>query len=298
MTRGIVFNVQRYCIHDGPGIRTTVFLKGCPLDCWWCHNPEGRSPEVELSVAESRCIRCGRCGEVCPEQDGPSGAPAGTEPDRCTRCGRCVAACPTEARQMVGRSMSSSELVAELLKDRIFYDESQGGVTFSGGEPLAQPEFLAASLRACRSEGIHTAVDTCGYGPQDVLLSLAPLVDLFLYDLKTVDERLHVEHTGVSNAAILDNLRALGRVHEQIWLRVPVIAGLNDNEAELEAIARLAREVPGVRQVHLLPYHELGSHKTPARSNGRPRPAPLPTERLEEMADRYRSFGITTRIGG
>jgi len=300
MTSGTVFNIQNYCIHDGPGIRTTVFLKGCPMRCWWCHNPESQAGEPVVVGAASRCIRCGGCTEACSHSTG-DGEPLPVAPrDECTRCGNCVAVCPTESRQMIGRSMTVDELMAEILKDRIFFEDSGGGVTFSGGEPLMQPEFLRETLEACRDEGIHTALDTCGFAPREVLMSVAPLVDLFLYDLKMVDDELHTRFTGVSNATILDNLKHLGREHGRIWLRVPVIPGLNDTLDEQEAIAQVAASTRGVWQLNLLPYHELGSHK-PSGGNGaadRPRPEPPTQRQMEKMADRYRALGIETYIGG
>jgi pyruvate formate lyase activating enzyme len=306
MQHGVVFNIQKYSIHDGPGIRTTVFLKGCPLNCWWCHNPESRSPEPEVHRKEARCVRCGQCFEACPQR-GDEGSGDASETVECLRCGACVQACPTEARQMVGRRMSVDDVMSSVLQDRIFYDDSGGGVTFSGGEPLMQPEFLAGLLRRCRQESLHTAVDTCGFAPRDQLLSLAELTDLVLYDLKTVDERLHEESTGTSNRMILENLQALSRAHNHIWVRIPIIPGYNDDSRQLDAAARLITELPGVTQVNLLPYHNLHDHKlaTPgntANASGGPGnhqkiPAPTP-EHLVELADIFRAQGLNTKIEG
>jgi pyruvate formate lyase activating enzyme len=305
MEDGLVFNIQRYSIHDGPGIRTTVFLKGCPLDCWWCHNPESQSGEPEIVAIEGRCIRCGECRKACPQEGRAArGDPAASkEPPRdfrCIRCGACVAACPTGARQMVGRRMTVAEVVAEVLKDRVFYEESGGGVTISGGEPLMQPRFLVGLLASCRTQGIHTAVDTCGYAPPADLLAAAPLADLFLYDLKLMDDAGHRRYTGASNATVLDNLRALGRVHDRIWIRVPIIPGVNDDAENLEAAARLAASIPGVRQVNLLPYHEAGAYKSPRL--GKPYrlgvAAPAAPASMNEAAARFRAAGLNVMIGG
>jgi len=301
MPSGLVFNIQRYSIQDGPGIRTTVFVKGCPLACWWCHNPESQSPEPEVTVIEGRCAQCGECRRVCPQlKAAGNGQSAADEPVRCIRCGACVAVCPTEARQMIGRRMTVEEVLAEIVKDRIFYDDSGGGATFSGGEPLVQPEFLRALLEACRAEGIHTAVDTCGFAPREELLALAPLADLFLYDLKAMDDAQHRACTGVSNQVILENLEALGRVHDNIWVRVPIIPGFNDSPEQLDAAARFAASIPGVKQVNLLPYHAMGAQKL-ARLDRMERPgqiAPPSAAGLEQAAERFRVFGLTIHTGG
>jgi len=299
METGLVFNIQRYSIQDGPGIRTTVFLKGCPMDCWWCHNPESQDPETEIVVIEGRCIHCGECWKVCPQESaGAPGAPDGTR--RCIRCGACVAVCPTGARQMVGRPMTAADVLAEVLKDRVFYEESGGGVTFSGGEPLLQPGFLKAVLAACHSASLHTAVDTCGFAPKEDLLAIAPLADLFLYDLKFMDEASHVRYTGASGAGILDNLRALGRVHENIWIRIPIVPGINDSADHLEALARCASSLSGVRQVNVLPYHEAGAYKSPrvGKAYRLQKIAPPSPERMEDVAAKFRGHGLNVKIGG
>jgi pyruvate formate lyase activating enzyme len=301
MDSGLVFNIQKYSIQDGPGIRTTVFLKGCPLRCWWCHNPESLSPKPEIVILEARCRLCGECLRVCPH-DAIFAANGGFKHDleACALCGTCVEACPSGARQLVGTRMTVREVMAEILKDRIFYDDSRGGVTFSGGEPLMQPRFLKELLTACRAQGIHASVDTCGFGTREYLLSIAPLTDLFLYDLKAIDEAKHLQYTGVSNASILENVLALGRVHSNIWIRVPLVPGLNDDDKQLEDTARFAASIPGVRQINILPYHKTAIHKfrrlgRPCRLEQIPDPTP---ERLEQVRQKLSAFGLAVKTGG
>lgn len=308
MTRGRIFDIQRFSVHDGPGIRTTVFLKGCPLRCAWCHNPESIRAEPELAVLESRCIHCDRCVEACPTgrlaalEAGAGAVPA------CTLCGTCAAVCPAEARRLVGRSVTVDELLAEILRDRLFFDDSGGGVTFSGGEPVAQPDFLAAALEACRHQGVHTAVDTSGFCRRQDLLRAARWTDLFLFDLKHMDPVRHRELTGASNRRILENLEALAAVHQGIRIRVPVVPGMNDDPENLEATARFVASLPGVRRLDLLPYHRHGRHKRErlepvadpptvsreSRDDVRP-PEPAAVDRLAGIV---RDAGLETRIGG
>ncbi|HBA88009.1 MAG TPA: hypothetical protein DCZ75_08440, partial [Geobacter sp.] len=188
---GTVFNLQRYSLHDGPGIRTTVFLKGCPARCWWCHNPESQSPVPEIACSQNRCIACDACLLACHDSLKPR--------ESCLLCGSCTDACPTGAREMVGRVMPAGEVLEKILRDRFFFEESCGGVTFSGGEPLCQPRFLTELLTACRARDIHTALDTAGLCTPETLLAVAPLVDLFLYDLKCADNERHLQGTGVGN---------------------------------------------------------------------------------------------------
>ncbi|HPU56460.1 MAG TPA: glycyl-radical enzyme activating protein, partial [Verrucomicrobiota bacterium] len=203
MHDGLVFNIQRYSLHDGPGIRTTVFLKGCPLCCQWCHNPEGIAARREIVVVENRCIICGECRDACPLASALDCS--GPLPPRladCTLCGACVDACPTGARQMIGRTMSVEDVLCVVRRDRTFYDDSGGGLTVSGGEPLSQPRFLLALLEACRAEGLHSVLDTTGFGRVEHLLAASALAGLVLYDLKAFDEELHLRLTGVSNRLI------------------------------------------------------------------------------------------------
>ena len=302
MKSGLVLNIQRYSIHDGPGIRTTVFLKGCPLACWWCHNPESQSAQREIIVVETRCVRCGLCRRACPVEQLP--APAGdgvrAAPVACTLCGACVEACPTGAIQMAGTEMTVAEVIAEVRKDRIFYDESGGGVTISGGEPLSQAAFVKALLAACRADGLATAVDTCGYGSREQLMEIATLTDLFLYDLKLVDPQRHAKYTGVSNEGIIENLRALGEVHENIWVRIPIVPGINDSPADLDAAAELILQIKGVQQVNLLAYHDTAAHKF--ERLGRPYRVSevfAPTQqRMDNLAEQMRKFGLNVKTGG
>ena len=282
---GSVFNLQRFSLQDGPGLRSTVFMKGCPLSCLWCHNPESRAPQIEFLRLETRCMACGLCGTG--QAPGPWD-------------GSDVAACPTGALQQVGRDREAAELVREVLRDRIFFDESGGGVTFSGGEPLMQPGFLLEALGLLRAEGVHTALDTCGFAPRADLLAAAGLASLVLYDLKLMDDARHRAATGQSNRIILDNLKALAEVHEDIRIRVPVIPGLNDDLANLEATADFLASLAGARRVDLLPYHRIGEAKFArlgldyALSDLR---SPTP-QRLEALAAVFRDRGLVTTAGG
>ncbi len=298
---GIIFDIKRYAIHDGPGIRTTVFFKGCPLSCEWCQNPESREPSPQVALRAQRCIRCGACLEACPKADRES--PIGAVPidrARCVRCGACVEACPSGARSMLGRTVSVAQLMAEVDKDHLFFDESGGGVTFSGGEPLMQPEFLLACLEACKGRGYHTAVDTCGHAPAETMLEVAACTDLFLYDLKLIDDARHAELLGVSNALILENLRNLNEHGALIWIRVPLIPGVNDDERNLVATANLVRSLDGPPPVHLLPYHRIGSDKygrlgIPYSMN---ETEPPTSQHVSDIAKRFSALGLDVKIGG
>ena len=259
----MVFDIRRCSVHDGPGIRTTVFLKGCPLRCSWCHNPEGLSAAPEVVWRAERCTRCGSCIAACPEDalhwadDAP--APVLDE-SRCSLCGACGDECYAEAREQLGQTMDAAAVLDTVERDRVFYEESGGGVTFSGGEPLAQPEFLGELLRGARARDIHTALDTSGYAPWVVMDGLRGDVDLFLYDLKAIGEQQHRRITGVSNAPILTNLERLAHRGHRIVLRLPLVPGANDDDENIRATGRLAARL-GLERVVVLPFHRLGSDK-------------------------------------
>jgi len=301
MIKGLVFDVKRYAIHDGPGIRTTVFLKGCPLACWWCHNPESQSPLVEMLFMENRCIACGACLEAC-ERGALSrgmGGPA-ADPSRCERCGACAAVCYAEARRMVGRETTVDEVMAEVERDAAFYEQSGGGVTFSGGEPLMQIEFLDALLRASKARGFHTALDTCGYAPWEAIDRVRARVDLFLYDLKVIDDARHRALTGVSNELILSNLAELSRRGHAIFLRVAIIPGVNDNDDSLRAIGAFASHLPNLKEIDILPYNKLGADKYVRldRAYKLAKTLELPDERMVAAALILGDYGLNVRIGG
>ncbi len=299
---GFVFNIQRYSVHDGPGIRTTVFFKGCPLRCAWCHNPEGIAPKTEIMLVETRCIACGECRKACVHALGaPGEGPLPLRMARCDLCGACCEACPADARRTVGKEMTVDQVMDCVLQDCIFFEESGGGVTFSGGEPLMQPKFLYELLSACRSQGLHTAVDTCGMAAKDDLLAIAPLTHLFLYDVKLMEDAPHRRYTGASNEHILQNLRALAQVHTNIWVRVPLVPGVNDQTSALAEVAKMVSALPSVRQVNVLPYHATGAKKTKrlgqtggSRSMFQP---PSATE-LAEAVKVFEHAGLAARIGG
>lgn len=279
---GLIFNIQKFSIHDGPGIRTTVFLKGCPLRCHWCHNPEGICSERELMFWIERCQQCSQCSKLCSQGAiSLTGKGLAYERERCNLCTACVEGCPFQAWEVAGRLVSAAEVMAEVLKDTVFYDESLGGVTFSGGEPLGQPEFLETLLKACRQHSIHTAVDTTGFAAFEHLARIAPLTDLFLYDIKLLDDSLHLRYTGQSNRLIIDNLRRLREMHESIIIRVPVIPTVNDDREHVLAVAKLMREL-ALHEIELIPYHSYAIEKYTrlGRVYEMPEVAPTPQERI------------------
>jgi len=296
-----VFNIQRCSIHDGPGIRTTVFLKGCPLSCDWCHNPESLDGSPEVAIAEKKCVACSACIEACPEADG--GRPArGPDWDdgTCRHCGACTEVCPSGARELVGEPRAVAELVAEVERDRPFFDASGGGVTFSGGEPLSHPTFLVACLEACREKGLHTAVDTSGFASKKVVREIARLADVLLYDLKHMDPVVHERHTGVDNQRILENLQTLSEEGAAIWIRFPLIPGFNDDEDNLEAMASFVGALPSRHPVFVLPYHPTGVDKYRRLSKDPPEidyRSPSDDE-IEVVVQRLCSHGLEVHTGG
>lgn len=286
---GLVFNVQRFSVHDGPGLRSTVFMKGCPLRCAWCHNPESQSPHPTFVRLRHRCMECARC--TSEELANPVVS---------DRDSHDVALCPTGALQEVGLPVESAALVRTLLQDRIFFDDSGGGVTISGGEPMLQAPFVIEVLRGLRAEGVHTALDTSGFCRWDDLREAAAHASLVLYDIKLFDDARHQAATGVSNALILGNLHALTAVHDNIWIRIPVVPGVNDDAANIEATAAFLRPLAGVRRVDLLPYHAIGEAKfarvgLPYALHGTPTPT---TDQLDTLAAPLRVAGLLTTIGG
>jgi len=256
MQTGEIFDIKKYAIHDGPGIRTTVFFKGCPLSCWWCHNPESLGTATQRLYRGERCIGCQECLAACS-----NGAIRQFEDQLqwiaadCRYCRICAKVCPAEAVEFIGQTMTVDEVVAEIAKDTLFYDQSGGGVTISGGEPLMQPSFLIQLLDACGEQGLHRTVDTSGQADTQTLLETALRTDLFLYDLKHMDPEKHYHYTGVSNDMILTNLKQLSRQGARIIIRLPVIPGINADEENIERTGALAATLPGVIGISILPYH-------------------------------------------
>jgi len=306
MVQGIVTNIQRFSIHDGPGIRTTVFFKGCNLHCFWCHNPETLRRGPQLQLFPDRCIGCGECFERCPQ-----GAHVMTEEGRrflrelCQACGTCVETCYAQALLLVGEEKTVDEVVEEVLRDLPFYETSGGGVTLSGGEPLLQLDFAYAILEKCREAGLHTAIETAANWPWERLAALLPVTDLVMMDVKLMDDTRHQECTGVSNARILENAKRLGTEASPggnppaLIVRTPIVPGVNDNPEDVLAIAQFAAGLPNLLYYELLPFHPMASGKYDSLDmDYRARDLKTPAkEQIEALAEVAKQAGIEVRHG-
>lgn len=248
--KGTIFDIQRFSVSDGPGIRTTVFFKGCNLRCAWCHNPESQSAYPEMMFYKNRCINCGKCKQMCSNHD-----------KNCIFCGECVSVCPAEAREIAGKEYTTDSVIKELLKDKGFYESSGGGVTFSGGECMLQIDFLKEILSLCKKRGLHTAVDTAGCVPYEFFERILPYTDLFLYDLKCIDSEKHKKYTEASNELIIQNFARLLKDGKRVWVRIPVIPEVNGTVEEMKRIKTLLDDFGTPEKVELLPYHDIGNSK-------------------------------------
>lgn len=290
---GLIFDIQKFCVHDGPGIRTTVFFKGCPLRCRWCHNPESNRAGKELLYSARTCVGCGACAEVCPMQAHTLIPTHTVDRSVCTACGKCAEVCPTQALSIAGKEMSADEIMSEVLRDRSFYEASGGGLTLSGGEILLQFDFALELLKIARGNGLHTCVETCGFTDKHKLLRLAAFTDLFLYDWKCTNTELHKQYTGVGNREILENLRALNGIGASVILRCPIIPNVNDNDEHFDGIAALAESCDCIKAVELEPYHALGTDKAERLGASQER---FPTPTSDEIEKWIRSLKKKTSV--
>jgi len=298
--KGTIFNIQRFSVHDGPGIRTTVFLKGCSLHCFWCQNPEGIRLKPEIMFFPDRCIGCGRCFTVCPR--GAHVIQEGTHVylrQKCIVCGKCTETCYAGALMPTGKSMTVDEVVKEILRDRIFYETSDGGVTLSGGEPLLQRDFSRAILERCKAEELHTAIETAANCQWIDLARLLPVTDIIMMDIKHLNPDKHCQVTGVSNKLILENVRRLAQTSKPIIIRVPVVPTVNDTAEEIGAIIQFVGAFQNLQYLELLPFHRLGESKY--HNLGLNYPAShlktLTKEKMGQLAARAKESGVEVRIG-
>lgn len=259
-----IFDIQRSSLHDGPGVRTTVFFKGCPLHCIWCHNPESQKAGQQLKCVFKKCIGCGRCAEVCPEnvhilQDGKHSIHF----ELCKACGACVEACPNNAMQLLGRQEKISDIIDLALRDMKYYQSTGGGLTVSGGEPLMQGNGCASLLKEAKKAGLHTCIETTGYAKWETVQAVAEFTDIFLFDYKLTDPQKHKRYIGVDNRLILENLRRLCEINTKIILRCPIIPGINNDDAHLQALTDLSNQYDAIQEVNIMPYHNIAAGKLP-----------------------------------
>ncbi len=297
---GKIFDVKRFAVHDGPGIRTTLFLKGCPMECHWCHNPEGLDTEDELFFFHERCIGCESCLSICETKALNRRENTITiERKRCTGCGKCAELCPTEALKMAGKTITTAQAMEIIKRDGPYYETSKGGVTFSGGEPLLQHDFLAKLVKDCKSEGIHIALDTSGYAEPKIFEKLMEDIDLFLYDLKIIDNDIHRKYTGVSNLYVLKNLKTLCETEKEVWIRFPVIPDITCTDSNMEDMIDFLSGLKRIKKISLLSFHDagekyarlgrvyaMGSTKAPKRDH------------MAEIRKKFESRGFAITEGG
>jgi pyruvate formate lyase activating enzyme len=301
MNEGIIFDIKKYAIHDGPGIRTTVFLKGCPLNCWWCHNPESQKTESEIMLYTDRCIlSCNLCVERCPQKAIKKNGNIIINRKFCDSCGECEDICPSEAIKISGKKITVNYIMEEIEKDTLFYDESSGGITISGGEPMLQIDFLEQILKESKERYLTTVVDTSGYIDFSYFKRINDFVDLFFYDIKLMNDNLHKKYTGVSNKLILENLIKLSEIHNNIEVRIPLIEGITDTEENIKLIMGFLKKIKGIKKISLLNYHKGGIAKYDRLGikyklqNIRP----LSDEKILKIKEYFEKQGFIVKIGG
>lgn len=292
MNQGMIYNIQRMSVHDGPGLRTTVFLKGCPLSCLWCSNPESQKTTPQMLFFENLCTGCGACAQAC--SNGAvimSGGKSGRDVGKCTDCGQCAQACPNKAREMSGKLMTVEEVMAVVRKDALFYDNSGGGVTFGGGEPTSGGQFFLNLAQAARDEGYHVTVDTCGYCPEERFDKTIGLTNLFLFDCKHMDSGQHKALTGVDNAVILRNLRAALHSGTEVRIRMPLMPDMNDSDDNLAAMADFLGEF-NRSEIEIMPCHAFGKSKYVALGKSLPEVSQYAPEQLHVVLERFAKHGL------
>lgn len=300
MNTANIFNIQKFSIHDGPGIRTTVFFKGCPLSCLWCHNPESQSGKYQMLYDKEKCTLCGMCVKVCPENAIKiENNILILDESKCTYCKKCEVYCIPGARQVAGKTYTVDEILKEVLKDKVFYEQSKGGVTLSGGEPLVQVDFVQELLKRLKEEKIHTSVDTCGAVSFEHFEIVAKYTDLFLYDIKLMDDEKHKFFTGFSNKLILDNLEKLSKIHDNINIRMVIIEGVNADKKHIQDTIAFLKGL-GIKKINLLPYHDIAKHKYKKLSmeykdENMAKPS---DEKMEEFKNMLINEGYIVKIGG